>query len=281
METTSQPEHLNNFIPDFMEGAVNVTASLALQGRSGSADGGRQGTAVERTQARRQIAMREENSKRLDAYLRVSRDALVCEARKILSCRSSAEDAVQEAAIKALQTPNQFDSSRVNSPERGFRAWFHQILTNVCIDSRRATSKRISAIPFTSLPEILVEEASVDPAPEVWEQVMRRIATNHGDFHADSIWEMTEDTGQLNPMYEELLSRYTIEDFLGCYERLSATDKHILTICKIEEKEEVDAAKEMNCTANLVRSRLSNAIQHLQSNFRQLDYDRVKETTPI
>ena len=141
----------------------DVTAEVAAAGRSESC-GGRLGTSAERRNARKAERLREDNRLRLETFLKANRGAMEGIARRILSSRCSAEDAVQDAAVKALMTSGQFDPARATDLEGGFRAWFCAILQNVCLDIGRTAGRQVHAVPMCDLPDYVVEEAAIDPS---------------------------------------------------------------------------------------------------------------------
>jgi RNA polymerase sigma-70 factor (ECF subfamily) len=72
----------------------------------------------------------------LEPHLR----AAVAYAYAIVRNRQDAEDAVQEAAVRALQAFSQFDSARP------FKPWWLTILRNTCRDQQRRRGRFLSAL---------------------------------------------------------------------------------------------------------------------------------------
>lgn len=88
----------------------------------------------------------------LSKELPLHRGYLVGLAYRMLGSRAEAEDAVQEAFARALQTPSSAD---VDSP----RAWLARVVTNVCLDQLKSAKTRRETYVGPWLPEPLVGES--------------------------------------------------------------------------------------------------------------------------
>jgi RNA polymerase sigma-70 factor (ECF subfamily) len=87
---------------------------------------------------------------------------------RMLASFDEAEDAVQETFLRAWRGRDSFDGSSL------FRAWLYRIATNVCLDARRRSSRRLTAMSsFAEVPwlqpypdELLDQVASSDDGPD-------------------------------------------------------------------------------------------------------------------
>ena len=93
-------------------------------------------------------------------------------ARSILRDRHLAEDAVQQAALKAWERIDTFDSTRP------FKGWWFAILRNGCLDMLR-TRRHVKEVGFENF-DPPAEDATFD-----WEQLssaMQRLSAEHRDI---------------------------------------------------------------------------------------------------
>ena len=219
------------------------------------------GTPAERRSVRLALALRADNHTRLGVLLAGERTALESSARRVLSCRMSAEDAVQDAALRAMSTPNQFNPEKVAKADipKAFRSWFYSILTNVCLDMARASVRQVRGVPFTSLPEVVIEAASVDPEPGPAAQFSRKEA-------------MDTYMGDNGHPVEAGDVRYVLE-------RMRGKDKWVLQECIVAEREEIAVAKALRITPGAVRSRLMTAKHILRLGVRDCEVQRRLEGT--
>lgn len=95
-------------------------------------------------------------------------------ARSILRNRDDAEDAVQQAALRAFERIHTFDESRP------FKGWWFAILRNCCVDllrrSKSATTQSLEGIDLPSPPP---------PDTSDWEQLnaaMARLSDDHREI---------------------------------------------------------------------------------------------------
>jgi RNA polymerase sigma-70 factor (ECF subfamily) len=81
---------------------------------------------------------------------------------RMLASFDDAEDAVQEALLRAWRSRDQFDGSEL------FRAWLYRIATNVCLDVRRRSARQLKTAPrspaevpwLQPYPDRLLDEAA-------------------------------------------------------------------------------------------------------------------------
>lgn len=95
-------------------------------------------------------------------------------ARALLRDRHSAEDAVQQAALRGFEHFHSFDRAR------SFKAWWFAILHNCCIDLLR----RKKTMPTQTLDGIDIADAR-EPDDVAWERLdaaLRRLAAPHQEI---------------------------------------------------------------------------------------------------
>ncbi len=104
----------------------------------------------------------------LVAELGDARPGLVAHCYRMLGSPFEAEDAVQEAALRAWRHLDEFDEDKGR-----LRSWLYAIATNVCLDMLRSTQRRASAVdmapaavPGSPLGAPLPERAWVLPIPD-------------------------------------------------------------------------------------------------------------------
>ncbi len=81
----------------------------------------------------------------LESQLTTMRGELVGFAYRMLGSPFEAEDAVQEALLRAWRHGGDFDPARAS-----LRTWVYRILTNVCLDMLRSAQRRAVSTDFTS-----------------------------------------------------------------------------------------------------------------------------------
>ena len=81
----------------------------------------------------------QDNGRRMEDLMRGSRESLENRANVILRDRQMAEDAVQEACLRASRTPCQYEPNKSLAGESpvGYAAWFWRVLHNVCLEWTR------------------------------------------------------------------------------------------------------------------------------------------------
>jgi RNA polymerase sigma-70 factor, ECF subfamily len=80
----------------------------------------------------------------LECQLEEHRMALTAHCRRLLGSGFEAEDAVQEAFVRAWQAFDRFEG------RASVRTWLHRIATNVCLDMRRATQRRARPVDLAA-----------------------------------------------------------------------------------------------------------------------------------
>jgi RNA polymerase sigma-70 factor, ECF subfamily len=80
----------------------------------------------------------------LECQLEEHRTVLTAHCRRLLGSGFEAEDAVQEAFVRAWQAFDRFEG------RASVRTWLHRIATNVCLDMQRATQRRAHPVDLTS-----------------------------------------------------------------------------------------------------------------------------------
>ncbi|MFZ2361667.1 MAG: sigma-70 family RNA polymerase sigma factor [Anaerolineae bacterium] len=140
-------------------------------------------------------------------------------AYRILGNAEGAEDAAQEAFIKAYRNLNQYRGG-------SFKAWLLRIVTNVCYDQLRHVQRR----PASSL-----EDLSVDPE------------------HAGKLVDHAEEPGDyaLRQELSQVIQRGI--------EQLPAEQRMVLTLSDVEGLSYEEIAAVMDTSLGTVKSRLSRA----------------------
>ncbi|MFZ2486888.1 MAG: sigma-70 family RNA polymerase sigma factor [Anaerolineae bacterium] len=140
-------------------------------------------------------------------------------AYRILGHPEGAEDAAQEAFIKAYRNLNQYRGG-------SFKAWLLRIVTNVCYDQLRHVQRR----PASSL-----EDMAVDPE------------------HAGKLVDHAEEPGEyaLRQELSQVIQRGI--------ELLPAEQRIVLTLSDIEGLSYEEIAEVMDTSLGTVKSRLSRA----------------------
>jgi RNA polymerase sigma-70 factor, ECF subfamily len=80
----------------------------------------------------------------LECQLEEHRRALTAHCRGLLGSGFEAEDAVQEAFVRAWQGFDRFEG------RASVRTWLHRIATNVCLDMQRASQRRACPVDLVS-----------------------------------------------------------------------------------------------------------------------------------
>lgn len=128
-------------------------------------------------------------------------------AYSLVGDRAEAEDAVQEAALRALRAFHTFETGT------NFRAWFYRIVTNCCFGRHRQRKRRPETVAFDEVPELYLYERTAeaglhalsdDPATLVMrrltaEQVQAAVHALPEEFRAVAALFFLEDAG-----YEEI-----------------------------------------------------------------------------
>ena len=140
-------------------------------------------------------------------------------AYRILGNAEGAEDAAQEAFIKAYRNLNQYRGG-------SFKAWLLRIVTNVCYDQLRHVQRR----PASSL-----EDLAIDPE------------------HAGKLVDHAEQPGEY-ALRQEL--SHVIQRGI---EQLPAEQRMVLTLSDVEGLSYEEIAAVMDTSLGTVKSRLSRA----------------------
>jgi RNA polymerase sigma-70 factor (ECF subfamily) len=103
----------------------------------------------------------------LDAHLEQHRTELTAYAYRMLGSTFEAEDAVQDAFLRAWRSYDGFEG------RAALRSWLYRITTNVCLDMLNSRGKRARPMDLgpaqsadTPLPEPLPEVTWIDPIPD-------------------------------------------------------------------------------------------------------------------
>jgi RNA polymerase sigma-70 factor (ECF subfamily) len=80
----------------------------------------------------------------LERQLEEHRTVLTAHCRRLLGSGFEAEDAVQEAFVRAWQAFDRFEG------RASVRTWLHRIATNVCLDMHRASQRRARPVDLAS-----------------------------------------------------------------------------------------------------------------------------------
>ena len=103
----------------------------------------------------------------LDAHLERHRTELIAYAYRMLGSSFEAEDAVQDAFLRAWKSYDGFEG------RAALRSWLYRITTNVCLDMLNSRGKRARPMDLgpaqsadTPLPEPLPEVTWIDPIPD-------------------------------------------------------------------------------------------------------------------
>jgi RNA polymerase sigma-70 factor (ECF subfamily) len=80
----------------------------------------------------------------LECQLEEHRTVLTAHCRRLLGSGFEAEDAVQEAFVRAWQAFDRFEG------RASVRTWLHRIATNVCLDMQRASQRRARPVDLVS-----------------------------------------------------------------------------------------------------------------------------------
>jgi RNA polymerase sigma-70 factor, ECF subfamily len=94
----------------------------------------------------------------LERQLEGHRTVLTAHCRRMLGSGSEAEDAVQEALVRAWQAIDRFEG------RASVRTWLHRIATNVCLDMQRATQRRARPVDLASWQ--VPRDAAADAPPD-------------------------------------------------------------------------------------------------------------------
>jgi RNA polymerase sigma-70 factor (ECF subfamily) len=104
----------------------------------------------------------------IDTRLEQHRVALTAYCYRLLGSGFEAEDAVQEAFVRAWQRIDSFEGTRAS-----FKTWLYAIATNVCFDMLRSVQRRARpmdlsgpAQPGPDIGQAFVETTWVQPAPD-------------------------------------------------------------------------------------------------------------------
>ena len=108
------------------------------------------------------------------ALASASADRLFAVATLILRDRSAAEDAVQEALVRAWR-----DLPKLRDPDR-FGAWLHRLLQNACTDEARARGRHRAEIELLPAHEPAERDATSSVAErDALNRAFRRLSIDH------------------------------------------------------------------------------------------------------
>jgi RNA polymerase sigma-70 factor (ECF subfamily) len=177
----------------------------------------------------------------LECQLEEHRRALTAHCRRLLGSGFEAEDAVQEAFVRAWQGFDRFEG------RASLRTWLHRIATNVCLDMQGATQRRACPVDLTSW-QAPGSAAADAPAVAV---VVRPLPGCHASRVAD------------DPAEQAVASEAIRRAFVTAFVQLPPRQRSVLLLREVLRWKAIEVAELLGTTVVSVNSTLQRARSNL------------------
>jgi RNA polymerase sigma-70 factor (ECF subfamily) len=173
---------------------------------------------------------------------------------RMLGSGSEAEDAVQEAMIRAWRAFDRFEG------RSSLRSWLYRIANNVCIDMARSPQRRArpmemgpsSPIATAKVGEVHPEHAFVQPVPDEW------------------VIDLTGDPAAVSEARDSIRLA-----FVAALQKLPPRQRSALILCEVLRWQAAEVAELLETSVASVNS----ALQRARATLAEADLERLDPTT--
>lgn len=168
---------------------------------------------------------------RLEEMFRQVRPRLLTIAERVLGDADEAEDAVQDALVKAWQKLDRFEG------RSSLTTWLHRITVNTALDHLRRRASAVGGMPRNSAAGVVSPER---PGPEPGDAAV--FGARHPDT-PERLFQRAESSAVVH----------------RAIDRLSPAHADVLRLCELEEQSYATTASLVRCPLGTVMSRLYHA----------------------
>jgi RNA polymerase sigma-70 factor (ECF subfamily) len=170
------------------------------------------------------------------------RPALTGHCYRMLGSVLDAEDAVQEAMLRAWKSIDRFQE------QSSIKTWLHRIATNVCLDAISATQRqRVRPVEHTDLPGVVHDDLVLEQRPrEYWVEPIADAAALPAESDCD-------------PAERAILRESIRLAFVAALQYLPARQRAVLLLTQVLNWSAAETATSLDMTVAAVNSALQRA----------------------